>query len=204
MTEPKKLPKNALITPPVRLAFPSLFAMRRTLASDPNSKLAYQAAFLLPPGTDLVPFEKILTDAMISKFGKPMPFAKGTTRYPIRAAEENGAYASLGAGWHFINTKSGQQVPVVDRTNTPVVPDEDEDPERPGHFRRSSKIYSGLWVRAFLQAFAWDKGAGKGVSFGLNGVQIVRDDDRIDGRMAATDVFTPLEDAGDVEKDLIG
>nr|MBP8137001.1 DUF2815 family protein [Candidatus Eisenbacteria bacterium] len=74
------------------------------------------------------------------------------------------------------------QPPVVDRACLPVT-----DP---------AKVYAGLWVKCALAAWAYDNASGKGVSFDLRAVQLVRDDERLDGRSKAAnpdEVFEALE-----------
>jgi len=178
MTDTKKieLSPRDVVTSEVRLSFPALFTPKpRFRGSDSET---YQAVLLLPPDTDMTPFDSALKAAMIEKFGKPikLPAAKN----PVKDCAEKGIQG-YDEGWHYINLHSRQQPPVVDRRGVPVT---DE-----------SMIYAGCWVRAYINAFAWDHpSGGKGVSFGLNAIQFVRDDDRLDGRATTTAVFEPLDD----------
>ena len=56
-------------------------------------------------------------------------------------------------------------------------------------------VFAGCWCRFHLTAFAWDHPVGgKGVSFSLNAVQLVRQDERLDGRVTnVADIFDPIE-----------
>ena len=49
--------------------------------------------------------------------------------------------------------------------------------------------YAGCRVRASLSPFGWSASGKKGVSFGLNHIQIVKDGERIDGRIEAGKAF---------------
>jgi hypothetical protein len=194
MTETKK-PARAtyLITPECRLSFPSLFVPRERVKGDTTGVKTFQAVLLLPPNVNLRPFTEALKAAMVEKWGEivPLPASKN----PIHDCSDKPGVSGYDAGWHYISVHSRQQPAIVDRMNQPVVPDSDEDPNAPGKFRQSSKIYPGMWVRAYINAFAWNNTAGgKGVSFGLNAIQLVRDDARLDGRINAADIFTPLDD----------
>jgi hypothetical protein len=50
-------------------------------------------------------------------------------------------------------------------------------------------LYAGAVVRPLLTVFTFDQEGNKGVSFGLEGIQKIRDGARIDGRVAADDAF---------------
>jgi len=54
-------------------------------------------------------------------------------------------------------------------------------------------VYPGMGVNAYLNVFAYDASGNKGVSFGLNAVQIAdRTLKRLDGRKDASEVFSPM------------
>lgn len=175
MTEEKKNPSYVL-TPEVRLSFPSLFEMKpRARGSD---KLSYQATILIPPTVDLKPFHEAMVAAMQAKWGKVLQLPARNN--PIHDCAEK-AYDGYLPGWHYIEMNSDRQPGLVDRRSVPVTD--------------KNLFYPGCWVRAFINAFAWDHPTGgKGISFGLNGLQFIRDDDRLDGRPDVSSVFTPLED----------
>jgi hypothetical protein len=58
----------------------------------------------------------------------------------------------------------------------------------------STEIYSGCYARVSMNAFAYNYKGKKGVSFGLNHVQKVKDGDYLGGRTRAEDDFEPVED----------
>ena len=53
----------------------------------------------------------------------------------------------------------------------------------------TDKINSGDWAKVSLNAFWFDTGTNKGVTFGLNNVLFMERGERIDGRTSATDDF---------------
>lgn len=172
-----------VITPEVRLSFPALFKARPRSAptpKNPTPKQTFQAAFLLPPSASLKPFEDAIAAAMLKKFGKKIVLPARNN--PIKNAAEK-EYAGYEDGWHYISCHSDRQPAVVDQRRVPLTEADD-----------GVRIYPGVWVRAYLNAFAWDhKEGGKGVSFGLNAVQLVRDGERLDGRRSVEQVFEALE-----------
>lgn len=179
MTDIKKLAATDIITPEVRLSFPNLFEARVVPGSQ-NAKPKFSASLLLPPSFDLKLLQQSMAAAMTKKWGKviTLPAAKN----PIKDAAEKEGLAGYETGWRFINVSANLESPpqVVDQRLLPVTD--------------RTKVYAGMWVRAYLNAFAWEHAqGGKGVSFGLNAIQLMRDGERIDGRRATTDVFTPVD-----------
>lgn len=183
-----------VITPPVRLSFPALFEPKPRARG--AEKLTFQATILIPPTVKLQPFVDAAKAAMIAKFGKVIPMQPG--KNPIHKCEEK-EYAGYEPGWHYIALNSDRPPGVVDQRGVPIT-----DP---------NKVYAGCWVNVYMNAYGWSHPTGgRGVSFGLNAVQFVKDDERLDGRKSAKDVFEALEledgevPAGSVENldDLFG
>lgn len=173
-----------VITVPARLSFPALFEMKAT-SKDKDAKKAYYCSLLLPPDTDLAPFRKAMAAAWIAKFGKDLK--PKADKNPLKDCATKGHLAGYTAGWHFITAKTQYQPVVVDQRRQPIID--------------QRVIYAGCWVRAHVNAFAYDhQVGGKGISFGLNAVQFVKDGERLDGRVNAEQIFDAIEiqDEGDV------
>jgi hypothetical protein len=62
----------------------------------------------------------------------------------------------------------------------------------------STEIYSGCFARVSMNAFPYNYKGKKGVSFGLNHVQKIKDGDYLGGRSRAEDDFEPIEDDEDL------
>lgn len=180
----RELSPSNVVTPPCRLAFPALFKPKprmKVVKPDEKVRLTYQAVVLMPPEVTLEPFYEAMKFAMTEKWGKIEKLPGD--RNPIRdAGDKAGQIDGYEAGWKFINCHSGYAPAVVDRRRQPII-----EPEL---------VYAGCWCRFHLNAFAWDYGGKKGVSFSLNAVQFDHDDDRLDGRANVEDVFEALEDSG--------
>lgn len=162
-------------TEPVRLAFVSLFDKKpRARGSD---KLSYQATLLIPPTVKLAPFHDAMKAAMLKKFEKVVPLKE--RGMPIKKCEDY-EYAGYLPGWFAIGTNSDRQPPVVDRNKVPITD--------------KTLVYSGVWAHVIIDAYAWShETGGKGVSFDLRAVQIVRDDERLDGRGKPVDPDAAFE-----------
>lgn len=180
-----EMSERELVTVPCRLAFPALFDPKPVSKQKPD-ELKYQAVLLLPPDTDLAPFYACVKAAMVEKFGKVVKLSPA--KNPIRSCEEKEDLEGYDEGWHYINTKGGYKPTVVDQALKAV-----DDP---------SRVYPGLWCKFHLVAYGWkhDTG-GNGVSFSLEAVQMVKDDDRLDSRKSASDLFEPLVEVSDDDDD---
>lgn len=82
----------------------------------------------------------------------------------------------------FINTKRS-----ADR-GAPQIVDQQLQP-----ILDESEIYSGCYVYATLRPYAWEYEGKRGVSFGLQNLQLVKTGPRLDGRASASDEFEPVD-----------
>ena len=174
-----ELSKNEIVTEPVRLAFPALFEPKPTMKG--GTDLKYQATLLFPPDYDMTGLVECVKAAMVEKWGKTIKLVgKNNPLRKVDDLDEDNRATGYEEGWRFINAKSGYQPSVIDQKKQEVID--------------AKRIYPGMWCRFHLTAFAWEHAqGGKGVSFSVNAVQLVRDDDRLDGRKTAKDVFGEVE-----------
>lgn len=88
-------------------------------------------------------------------------------------------------GHMFMNISAGENYPpgVVDSRVNPITD--------------RSEVYSGIWARVSMAAFCYNTQGNKGVSFGLNHVQKVRDDEPFGNVTRAVDDFDVLDDEDD-------
>lgn len=174
---------NRVLTPPCLLSFPALF----TPKPDDAGKLFYSATLIFSAEAQKTPEYRKMMDAVITaaktKFGSnvnlkalKMPFSDG--------ASKADKWAGFTPDSTYINVKSEQKPDVVDAFL--------KDIYTPGD------AYPGCLVRAELGAFGWDWKGKKGVSLGLNHIQILSKDEkkfpRIDGRKSGSQVFSVYGD----------
>ena len=84
------------------------------------------------------------------------------------------------AGHYFMSVSSKSKPQIIDKYKHPVV-SEDE-------------VYSGVYARVSLNAYAYNTAGNKGISCGLNNVQIVAQGDYLGGRSSADADFDEWED----------
>jgi hypothetical protein len=172
-----------LITPHFRAAFISLFratSMKNADGSDSSPKYSIRAAF--PPTAKLEGLEKEARAAATEKWGDKIP---KNLRNPFRLNEElDNPVVGIGNDWIIVSfsANADRRPGIVDAKNQDII---DE-----------AEVYSGAWYRAQVRAYAYDKAGNKGVAFGLQNVQKLRNDDPIgNGRIPASKAFEPIEGA---------
>ena len=167
-----------IITGCLRLAYNSVLEPKVSDISDDKTP-KYPAVLLIEPND---PVLKLMNEAMVeaaTEFFGEGKIPKGL-RSPIRDGAEKEAEFPFYAGHKFVNVSTKNKPGVVDQRNKAIT-----DPD---------EIYSGCWVRVEINCFAYDRKGNRGVSFGLNNMQKLGDDERFGGRRPAEQVFAPVVD----------
>lgn len=174
-----------LVTPLSRIVWPSLFTPSAMRGADAG-EAKYQITVLIPKTANIDVLKAAANDVATEKFGK-----KATSiRSPFRKTAEKDSLADIAEEFPFYITARSKDRPGVVGPNGKTV----DDPEQ---------VYSGRWARVSIQAFAYDQRGNKGVSFGLQNVQLLDQDDPLavgGSRVSAESEFEAVEGAGDDAK----
>jgi hypothetical protein len=171
-TNPRKIK-----TPPFRMSFPSLLEPRE---DEETKRKTYQLNMFLPPGVDLSPFKAALVAAMEAEHGTDKSKWPKLKRGPAEVIRDFAAYnadrdkplAGEWAGWTLIRAGAGEKYPP-----SIVGPIKGADGKFP-RITDAREVYGGRWARATIEAYFYDhKSGGKGVTFGLLNVQLLKHDD---------------------------
>lgn len=160
-------------TPEGRASFASVF--EKTTFGD--SKPAYEITLLFPKGTDLTALKAAAANAAREKWGEKTVTLK--PRSPIRDGDglkQTGEpHPDEYKGHWFIRFRSYNRPGIVDRVGLKDIDSEEE-------------FYSGCWCKVSASPLAYG-GPGTaftpGVSFWLNNILKVRDDEPFSGRISA-------------------
>jgi hypothetical protein len=181
-----------VVTGEVRLSYVHLF---EPYAQDEDDTPRYSCVILIPKKdkTTLKKIDKAIKAAAEqgkhSRFDGKIPTNLVTTLHDgddEDILEKNPEYE----GHMFMSISSRERPGIVDKDVDPILD--------------STEIYSGCYARVSINAFPYNYKGKKGVSFGLNHVQKVRDGDYLGGRSRAEDDFEPLgDDEEEYEEDLI-
>lgn len=179
---------STINTPVFRVSYPNLFQPKR---NDLNGKDEYSIVALFKKGDDLTKLKAACQAAIEKKWGKDKNQWPPNLRTPFRLQEERAKTVDgrrvLPAGHEegaiFINLKSAQRPGIVDH-NVQAILDE-------------SQIYSGCYGIAAVNAYAYDTKGNRGISFGLQHFQKIKDGEPLGNRARPEDAFAPVAIEGE-------
>lgn len=175
----------------IRASFLYLFEPKSFEGSEPK----YKANFLIEPDDpQIAAIEKAILETAVNRWGKK---AEAILR-PVRGNANKFCFQDGNLkdydgyeGMMYVASNSKTRPLVIDRDKTPLT-------------AADGKPYSGCYVNASLEFFAYDKPA-YGIACTLKGVQFVRDGDAFGGGAPASpDDFDDLSVVGDDEDSLAG
>jgi hypothetical protein len=167
----------SIITEPFRLAFPSVFkpAVNKL---NPNAAPRYEITMLFPKSVNIKALNDIAVEAIKLKWGNDPAQWPKDLRSPFRDGDTKADREGY-AGHTFVKASTTLAFGIVDQNRQPIISQE--------------KLYAGCWCRASVHAWAYDTTGNRGVSFGLDALQLVKDDTRFArGGADAQKVFTVL------------
>lgn len=171
-------PKTGNLVVYGRMVWPSLFAPAK-MRGQGDDKAKYQITVLIPAKSNIDVLKKAAQEKAEERFGKKT----GGIRTPFRKAEEKDQFAEMAEEFPIYITARSADKPGVVLPNGKAT----DDPEQ---------VYSGRWCYVTMQAFAYENSGNKGVSFGLQNVQLLDHDDPLNvggGRVAAESEFEAVE-----------
>jgi Protein of unknown function (DUF2815) len=180
-------------TCPVRLSFPQLWEAKSIVIKGVAGKPKFGSTLLFPKTADLSVLVKACAAAATEKFSDKWKakLPNGSTvgkgakliEFPFHDGEECDGMAGFESGAYFLRVYSDSKPGVVDSRAMAITD--------------KSSIYPGVWALVTIRAFAYDVDVNKGVSFGLQNVQKIADDESLGAaRSTAEEEFEPLDDEG--------
>ena len=170
---------DTLRTPVGMSSFCHLFTAR---APSPGAEPRFSMNILFDAEAQKSPEYAALKKAVNACVSEKWPNgAPSGLRTPFRDAGEK-EYSGYEKGIIYINPWSKQKPGIVDGRLQDILAADD--------------VFPGQLVRATIRPFAYDNSGNKGVSFGLQNVQIVKKDmPRLDGKTKASSDFDALDEA---------
>jgi hypothetical protein len=161
---------KTVLTPEFRVSFPSVF--EPSAFEDQTSK--YKITMLFDKKADLSKIKELMNNAINDKWqNRP-----GGLRNPLRDGSEKPELDGY-KDTIFCNATSKIKPGLVDVNVQAIINQED--------------FYAGCYARASITAYAYDKAGNKGVAFGLQNIQKIREGEPFSGRVKAEDDFKPIE-----------
>lgn len=191
-----KTKAGLVVTPEGRLVYPGLFRASLPKGETDEKKAAFQCTLLFPKGSDFALLQGLVDAAATEKFGAaPQGGYKFKIKKPFLKTEDQPRLADFAADYPVMIRSANKRKPATVFLNMKAVEAEEE-------------VYAGRWAVMALNAYAWSHPTGgKGVSFGLNHVQILRDDEALPfsadggGNVRVEDTFEGVADEGGAASD---
>ena len=160
-----------------RISFPALFEPNISTNEQGDVKKMYEAQLIIQKDEpSLAPLQEHLAAMLKDKFGaKPAPSVKRG----LRDGSEKPNLAGMSDDVAFLTARSKNKPPVVDQKKVGIT-----DPD---------KVFGGCWVKLAVTPFAFDQGMNKGLSFALDAVQFIREDEHF-GSVVDPDALFGEED----------
>lgn len=180
-----KTKSGNIILPRGRLSYPALFKATLPKGEKNEDKARYQTSIVFPKGVDLTLIATEVESACIAEFGKDYK-TKYKVKKPFLKSEEQPKMSDIKDDFPiFVRTNSPNRPQVVRANMTPVDAGDESD-----------EVYPGRWARVSVRVYAYDHPTGgKGVSLGLQNVQLLEHDERFGGaRPQAQDEFETIAD----------
>ena len=171
-----------VVTPTFRVSFPAVFQAK---LNELSGKTEYSVVMLIDKKQDITAMKQLCAAVAKEKWGEKIPTG---IRNPFRDGDTEKAGREGYANAYFVTAKSTQKPGVVDESLQPIINAED--------------FYPGCYARATVTAYAYDNKGNRGVAFGLQNLQKVKDGEPFSGKTRAEDDFAPVkseslaEDAG--------
>jgi len=160
---------------PGRISYPTVFTPKAQ-SDQPGAKLKYSCALLIPPGVDLTELKAAATAKAKETLGAKAAGCKSPFLNPL----EKG-YDEEFKGWTLLRMSSDMKPDIV-------------GPNPKDHIEEPREVYPGRWARISTNPYAYNKNGNKGVTFGLNNIQLLDHDEPIaGGRTRAEDDFEAVE-----------
>jgi hypothetical protein len=181
-----------MITTEVRFSYLNVFEPQ----PDPQGTLKYSVSMLIDK-TDTEGIKE-LHNAINIAVQKGLDINKYTQaqvkglRFPIRDGDEEFEAGNRGPeykGCFFVNASSKNKPGVVKaQANSRPVPIFDPD-----------DFFSGCFGRVDVNFFPYNQAGNRGIGCGLNNIMMIREGERLDGRMKAEDAFANYTDESGVD-----
>lgn len=176
-----------MITAEVRFSYLNVFEPAET----PSGDMKYSASILISKNdkTGLAELEAAIQAAAqkgidINKFSKAQA---QHLRMPLRDGDkefESGDRGPEYKGCYFLNASSKNKPGIVKAQKGAA----------PAPIFDTDEFFSGCYGRADINFFPYNQAGNRGVGVGLNNLMMVREGERLDGRMKAEDAFANYTD----------
>jgi hypothetical protein len=163
------------LTPPGRVSFPELY-QPKAAAPGATPKFSLLLMFKLDEMSDedkakLQAMKKAANDACVAEFGVGIgeEYRGEVIQSPFKKSEKKPDY--MPPGYVYVRLSGKRRPAVLDQAKNPI----------PEHAPDEKAIYGGCWAHVSYGVYTYDMNGNRGVAFGLNKIQKLRDDEKFGG-----------------------
>jgi hypothetical protein len=186
------MPAEKVITPEFRASWVNLFTPQENKREDGTVTRSYSVTAIFPKDTDLSVMKAEAHKVLVDEFGADQAKWPEGMRSPFRRCKERWknekGVVTIPEGFEdgeaiFVALKASEKSKpgLVDQNVQDIIEPRD--------------LYSGCYCRASARPYFYSNKGNRGVAFGLNNVQKLRDGDPLGGKSRPTDDFKPVEGA---------
>jgi len=152
-------------TPRGRLYYPHLFEKSAKRGETDPKKFAWQTTILFPKGSDLTALEAAVKETLEEKFPAKVR-AVSKIKTPFIKTADQPRLADYADDYPIMLRLNAKQTrpDVVSPNGQVIYTQEQAEPD---------EVYSGRWARVTVRPFGYDVDGSKGVSLGLQNVQLL-------------------------------
>ncbi len=175
MSDKKK--KRFVLTPVCRCSFPDIV--------DKNEMSEkFQITMMLDKDCDLTEMKEMARAARLKKWPNALPKGFLNPFMKVDDMDKDDKYDGYEDGMIIVRAKAQYRPGVVDAKKNPI---DLEDMD--------TYLYGGCYIRVAVSAYAYaHKSGNKGVAFGMDAVQVVKDGEPLGSRVSAEEAFADVED----------
>lgn len=179
---------KSIVTPEAIISYPQIFTAK---AYEEGDDPEFSAAFVFLKDTDISELKAAALAAAVERWGGGKIKALAASNQYFSPFRDNGEEKKgYPEGSTYFTARSKRKPGVVSQ-----IPDANG---KPTFITDEEQIVAGARVKVLVSVFTYDVKGNKGVSFGLEGVQLIREptsEERLDNRVAAEDAFAVDLDA---------
>lgn len=174
-TKPKT---KTYYTPEFQVSWPNVFEAK---AAAPGQDPKFSISMIWLKTANREELRKAVHEAIVKKWGADSTKWPKGLKLPFRDGSEK-THDGYGPNKIFASATSKQKPGLVDKDVNPII-------NRP-------EFYGGCYAIATVTVYAYDKGGGKGVAFGLRNIQKTRDGDSFSSGNRPEDDFDAIPEPG--------
>ena len=174
MAEKKKV-KRFILTPKFRVSFPNI--KEKSELSD-----KYQITMMFDGETDISELVAHAKAARLKKWPNKLPKGFQNPFIKVDDMDKDERYDGYEDGMIIVRAKAQYRPGVLDGKKNPIDIEELDE-----------YLYGGCYCRAAVSAYAYDKMSNRGVAFGVDAVQIIKDGEPLGSRVNAEEAFADVE-----------